>query len=151
MATYYQISLDEIEQLLVDQLGFQKLPAEATTGCEAVYGLRLKTSVPITCRVYTSITEGETEAREVGSDAIRVVLVSKDLDGKIVPLAKAKRVHRVEGWRQNLINRIEQIQTTIKRCPRCGGVLRERTNRFKKTKFYGCLKYPECRYTEDVK
>ncbi len=35
----------------------------------------------------------------------------------------------------------------VKLCPRCGNVLRKRNGRF--GAFWGCMGYPECRYTEN--
>lgn len=36
----------------------------------------------------------------------------------------------------------------VKRCPRCGNVLRKRNGRY--GAFWGCMSYPECRYTENI-
>ena len=36
----------------------------------------------------------------------------------------------------------------VKKCPRCGNVLRRRNGRY--GEFWGCLSYPECRYTENI-
>lgn len=36
----------------------------------------------------------------------------------------------------------------VKKCPRCGGVLRKRNGKY--GAFWGCMSYPECRFTEDV-
>ena len=35
----------------------------------------------------------------------------------------------------------------VKLCPRCGNVLRKRNGKF--GTFWGCMSYPECRYTEN--
>lgn len=36
----------------------------------------------------------------------------------------------------------------VKKCPRCGNVLRRRNGRY--GEFWGCMSYPECRYTENT-
>lgn len=36
----------------------------------------------------------------------------------------------------------------VKKCPRCGNVLRKRSGRY--GEFWGCMSYPECRYTENI-
>jgi len=41
-------------------------------------------------------------------------------------------------------------EMTKEKCPECGAFLAIRTNRAKGTKFYGCTKYPRCKYTRDV-
>ena len=41
----------------------------------------------------------------------------------------------------------QKNDTDALRCPKCGAELRERKNRRDGTVFYGCARYPECRYT----
>lgn len=36
----------------------------------------------------------------------------------------------------------------VKRCPKCGNAMKKRKGRF--GEFWGCMSYPECRYTENV-
>lgn len=36
----------------------------------------------------------------------------------------------------------------VKKCPRCGNVLRKRSGRY--GAFWGCMSYPECKYTEKI-
>ena len=36
----------------------------------------------------------------------------------------------------------------VKRCPKCGNLLKKRNGKF--GAFWGCMSYPECRYTEKV-
>ena len=33
-------------------------------------------------------------------------------------------------------------------CPKCGGILKERTGKY--GKFYGCSNYPNCKYTQKI-
>lgn len=44
---------------------------------------------------------------------------------------------------------IQNVDTTrFRECPRCGQILKKRSGRF--GEFWGCIGYPECRYTENV-
>ncbi len=91
-------------------------------------------------KVYSSIVRGV--SREVGSDAIRVI--GWDPISNFPVMNSERRVNRTEGWRQNLINRIEdarQKMENVEKCKTCGGVLVERVNRTTKEKFLGCLNY----------
>ncbi len=36
----------------------------------------------------------------------------------------------------------------VKKCPRCGNILRKRSGMY--GEFWGCMSYPECKYTENV-
>lgn len=36
----------------------------------------------------------------------------------------------------------------VKKCPRCGNVLRRRNGRY--GEFWGCMSYPECKFTENI-
>jgi ssDNA-binding Zn-finger/Zn-ribbon topoisomerase 1 len=37
---------------------------------------------------------------------------------------------------------------TVEICPKCGGELRRRSGKF--GDFYGCMNYPNCRFTRNV-
>lgn len=37
----------------------------------------------------------------------------------------------------------------VKKCPKCGNVLQKRKGRY--GEFWGCMSYPECRYTENIR
>ena len=36
----------------------------------------------------------------------------------------------------------------VKKCPKCGNILKKRNGRY--GEFWGCMSYPECRYTENI-
>lgn len=36
----------------------------------------------------------------------------------------------------------------VKKCPRCGNILRKRTGKY--GEFWGCMSYPECKFTENI-
>lgn len=37
---------------------------------------------------------------------------------------------------------------SVKKCPRCGNLLKKRSGKF--GEFWGCMSYPDCRYTENI-
>lgn len=148
MAEFYPIRRDEMEDLLYS-MGFPKEhnPLNLPGVGELVYGKAYKLQEhPLSLRVYSSIV-GES-AREVGGDAIRVALLLKRPDGEIRAIGKAKRVHRVKGWRNNLRARIESMVASIDdivTCPKCGLPMAVRNG--SNGEFYGCTNYPECKGT----
>jgi len=70
-------------------------------------------------RVYSSVTK-YSGARDVGKDAIRVVLYSTKFDR---PLRKAKRVNRTTNWEKNMISRVKELHAKavkgMKTCQHC--------------------------------
>ena len=65
----------------------------------------------VVVRVWSSISKLNGVGRKVGSDAIRVCAVDTETDKGLVAAA---RVHRVEGWRQNLRSRIIEVLLVAK-------------------------------------
>lgn len=156
MAKYYPISEAEMTEFLAE-MGFAKLNLPGVT--ELTYGKRVNQgNWPLSLRVYTGIAHGA--SRDVGEDAMRVVLVMRKQDGNIVKLAGSKRVHRVEGWRKNLKARIEGWTELMPKqvCPKCGMPLLPRKGR--NGTFLGCagFKWDEvkqqnigCTFTQNIK
>lgn len=90
--------------------------------------------------VYSSLVGGV--SREVGADAIRVV--GWDPVSNLPVMKSEARVNRTEGWRENLIKRIEDVREKMKdvqKCTICGGILVERENKTTHDKFMGCLNW----------
>jgi hypothetical protein len=100
-------------------------------------------------RIYSGILS-DGNSRPVGKDAIRLVLFTKNSEGKILRICGDKRVNRVENWRNNLHERITNWQTFFPKenCCKCGSVLVVRKN--KTTKFLGCSEYPKCKFTKSL-
>jgi len=65
----------------------------------------------IVIRVYTSIQKNTSIGRRNGGDAIRVCAVNTKTDRGLV---KSRRVHRTQGWRDNLKSRVMDTLTTAK-------------------------------------
>ncbi len=96
-----------------------------------------------TIRVYTSVSKLTDDSREVGTDAIRVVVIA---NGKFTGEG---RVNRTTNWEKNLASRILKWTDLFKICPQCSNPLKEKTG--KHGVFYGCSTFPACGYTESKK
>ena len=116
MATYYPIPLGEMDEVL---RGYRFAPVDLTYRNrpvkEWVYERRLPRSPNHFVRVYTGVQRYGRDAgrsRKVGKDAIRVQVVYRDEKGETL-VSQPKRVHRVEGWRENLQKRMNEISSTL--------------------------------------
>lgn len=143
MATYTQPTVQEMEQVLG---GFARMSLPGTL--ELVYGKRVdQDGVPLSLRVYTSLNP-DGLGRDCGEDAIRVEVYYRRRDGKVVRVGGSKRVNRVPGWQNRLLERIEQWQHQLGPQCQCGAptILCDG----KHGKFYGCSEYPTCKLTQQV-
>jgi DNA polymerase III epsilon subunit-like protein len=62
--------------------------------------------------------------------------------------ADCKMNHKIfESLKDEIINPSEAAMT-VRKCPKCGNMLKKRTGKF--GEFWGCMSYPECRYTENI-
>ena len=145
MAHYTNITLAEMTEFLAGK-GFQVIPLKVN---EVVFAKRLPNpDWPLSLRVYSGIT-GE-NSKGAGEDAIRCCLFVKEPNGKITMIGGAKRVHRVEGWRKNLAERLEGWKVPTEVCPQCGlPVVPKRTRDGKRT-FMSCVGFPNCRFAHNV-
>lgn len=100
MSKYTNITMQEMDDLLTPDKGWIK----NVVGNEYIYDFHLA-KYPVIVKVASSIRVDSNRARNKGSDAIRVFAVTKastDVKAKVTGgLCKAKRVYRVEGWRDN--------------------------------------------------
>jgi hypothetical protein len=129
-------------------------------GREVVYEFRPANS-PAVLHVFTGISEGASEMRGCGQDAIRLVVCTQSPEG-IRPLAPAERVFRTapasedsKARIQMFLNRLfTRMRAAYKRaalcpiCAECGRpmALRETTS----GQFFGCSGFPACRATRSV-
>ncbi len=146
MANYVNISKQEMDDFLSPQ-GFVQLdPATMPNVKEIIFAKRIdKDGLQLSLRIYTGINPNG-RSRDVGSDAIRAQVFWRRPDGRPVSLMGDKRVHRVEGWRNNLQKRLDHlIRSWFVKCPDCDSPMVERKG--KNGNFYGCSMYPECRKT----
>lgn len=98
-------------------------------------------------KVYSSVQRDSDHSRDVGGDAIRVVLA--DAGGE--PKHEAyTRINRTGNWETKLRIRISQVLKSIGfdvDCPRCGEMLYLRWNRHDNSRFLGCSMWPDCNGT----
>jgi len=106
---------------------------------------------PYTIRVFSSIPSGGV-SRECGKDAIRVIITTV-VDGEDKGIKKFPRVTRQANWRKYLKLRVMEAFTyisTIKACSLCNSPLVLRTVKATNKEFYGCTRFPLCKYTERI-
>ena len=143
MPKYIQITASKMDTFLVDQ-GFLLLP-DIPGVTEKVYSKLIAKNLCI--RVYSTV-QGKV-SRNIGTDAIRVCLVSRKKGNTISILYMAKRVHRVVNWQVNLQNRIDTCKDNITpQCPECNSYTVLRKSKY--GSFYGCINYPECKGTVNI-
>lgn len=133
---YTEITQEEFEDIL-NLKGYKWKQVTDQFAKENIY---LIESDGISIKVYSSLVGGI--SRGVGADAIRTI--GWDSVSNLPVSTSEARVYRTEGWRENLIARIEGVKEKMKgvqKCKICGGVMVERVNRATKEKFMGCLNY----------
>lgn len=133
---YTEITQHEFEELLTEKRYNWRIIPD-TYSKETIY---LIESEGIHVKVYSSLVRGV--SRDVGADAIRVV--GWDSVSNLPVMSSEARVYRTEGWKENLVTRIEGVKEKMKgvqKCKICGGMLVERENRTTKQKFMGCLNW----------
>ena len=146
MATAVQITRDEMVDFLSAK-GFSEIKLPRTREMVMAKVVDNTKGREICLRIYTSIDGNK--SRITGSDAIRSVLVTK-VDGDVKVIGSDRRVHRVEGWRHNLSNRIDNWRQQLgPACPSCGRATI--TKHSKRGPFWGCSAFPVCRGSVSVK
>lgn len=145
MANYTNISKEEMEAFLFPK-GFVPVHLENTK--ELVYAKRIVHKLALSLRVYTGINP-DGASRDVGKDAIRVCLFWRNIQGEIKSAGGSKRVHRVNGWRFNLQNRLDNWEQDFVTCSACGSPMVERKGHY--GYFLGCCNYPNCKATRPLR
>jgi DNA helicase-2/ATP-dependent DNA helicase PcrA len=108
-------------------------------------------------RVYTSVPLLATEARAAGEDSIKVAAVWFAGDKEKPLHKKLPYACRTRGWRVALLDRIEEVAGKIAvQCPRCSSPMSERRSMksgqtIAAQVFMGCVRYPTCNGTREVK
>jgi predicted RNA-binding Zn-ribbon protein involved in translation (DUF1610 family) len=85
--------------------------------------------------IITAISDNETYKNNIPSASMRREIMER----------LSKTSHPSKSIRDEHLAQVQQIAL---KCPRCGSELVERTNRTSGQKFYGCKKFPVCRYTK---
>lgn len=102
MATYTPISIEQMRDFLKAEKGWK----EGTQYREIFFQYNLIDYPHIVIKVYTGIEAILGTSRGSGRDAIRVCSVNQITNAGWI---KANRVHRVEGWKNNLQARILKV------------------------------------------
>ena len=63
-------------------------------------------------------------------------------------LADCKMNQRIFESLKDEMDNPSEAAKAVKKCPKCGNLLRKRTGKF--GEFWGCMSYPDCRYTENI-
>ena len=141
MSSYQRISIEEMNEFM-EARSFKQIVVPGTHELVFVKAVTDKSDLEI--RMYSSVTLGGM-SRGVGEDAIRLVIYSTKHSRGVGSDAK---VYRVQGWRNNLETRLlsinEQVNHGLIKC-RCGEWMVLREGKF--GKFFGCIKYPDCKET----
>ncbi len=133
---YVEIKQKEFEDVLTTK-GYKWQIVTDSYARETVY---LIESDGIFVKVFSSIVDGV--SREVGADAIRVV--AWDPVSKLPVMSSEGRVNRTDGWRGNLVARIDDVKSKMvgaEKCKICGGILVPRKNNKTGDSFMGCLNW----------
>jgi hypothetical protein len=165
-STFYAVSRDEMNEFLFAQQ-FKLLndptapiPIEFATTKELVYGRRISPKDRrMTLRVFSSIWLSG-EARDKGSDAIRVCITWLDRqpydewralpedergDVPVMPVIRGvgstAHVKRIDTWRKNLRERILNFDSLLGPVCKCGRPTVERENKTTGKMFWGCVGY----------
>ena len=94
---YCEITLEEMRDHLQVEKGWYLMDELGTR--EYVFIFPLKSKPGIVIKVFSSIRKGKDVGRDCGQDAIRVCAVDILNDRGWI---KARRVYRVQNWRENL-------------------------------------------------
>lgn len=103
---FYPVTAQEMRDALRIERGWKEDVNEFGGIKEIVFSYFLKSFPFIQIKVYSGIKANDEQSRRVGQDAIRVCAVNTKTSRGWV---KASRVYRVEGWRNNLQERVLQV------------------------------------------
>lgn len=108
-AHYVSIEKSEFDDIFKSEKGWEI----ETSGHEKeiVYTKCLATKPWIKVKVYSSLKQSSGISRGVGKDAIRVCAVNIKTDRGVM---KSRRINRVPGWNDRLINRVTEIWTELR-------------------------------------
>ena len=149
---YVQVTIQEMEEFLKADKGWTK---HQPMGQEIHFDFRKKSLLCVgefVIRVHSSIPS-DGVSRDRGKDAIRVSIVV-EVDGKDKGIRRFPRVTRQANWRKYLKQRVMEAFSyisSIRGCPQCHSPLALRKAKENNKEFYGCTRFPLCRYSERVK
>lgn len=141
---YTKITLREF----LDFLKYEKLTYTLTSVSRDTkeYIFNIPASPGSLIRVFSSVDIRSKVSRDIGKDAIRLVLIDKESN---LPITKGQKTLRMFNWKDHLSRKIkyllEYVRYFERKCPFCDSFLtiREGDN----GPFWGCSEYPNCKYT----
>lgn len=156
MAEYCNVTRADLEKFVFPQ-GFEIITKPGVfeliyaKRVDYIYGRRRRDMPALTMILFSGINH-DGNSRKVGKDAMRIEMVFRDIAVKNPQRGEwelpqpqrvggAKRVHRVQGWRTNLQERIDSWEQILgPPCPLCGAPTEEKRPPKGKTwtPFYGC-------------
>lgn len=143
---YVPITRDQMDAMMVKEMGFT--PISLPNVAEVVYQRDVVTTSGATfdyaIRVFSSVDARTGVTRESGKDAIRVVLIDKKKD-RPWKAKSDKRIHRTKNALPTLKERCREqfrfVITDRPKCPKCGGLMVERSSRTGNRKFLSCARF----------
>jgi restriction system protein len=161
-----KLSWQDFEFLLSEYFKKQGYATEITGGGGADGGIDIKLykdgeTYLVQCKHYKAWKVSVQTVREffgiitAESAAGGYIVTSGKFTKEARSFAEGKKVTLLNGYdlvemlNAEDISNAEQMVDKAKKCPKCGGILIERTGKF--GTFYGCDNYPKCKYTEDSK
>lgn len=149
---YVRITREEFEDFLSEHYGWENLSVSgeyAKFNRELVYQIKGIGNEDLQLRVYSSVDKRTDKARDKGSDAIRTIIWSLELDR---PIGGRTRTHRIHTWRKNLKKKIDSLldewEDNVHRCGECGNWMVKREGEY--GEFLGCSAYPDCDNTRHI-
>jgi len=150
-ARYVEISAEEFESFAEENY-FEQI--EYPRAREIVYAREAQAG-HARILIFSSIHIGNGKGRDVGKDAVRVIVQAKvdsnNVDTQTVNVSsetwrviwKSKRVHRVKNWRKNLESRIVDAIDYVHPdpCPECNNAMILREGKY--GRFYSCIMWPK--------
>ena len=125
-----------------------------TEVCEGRFGLFLRCQKHPDCKGSVSQKKGSEEATDIECEKCGAMMVIREgRFGRFLACPaypKCKNTHNIDE-NGNKVEKAPKAEPrkTDQKCPDCGGFLLIRTNR-KGEEFYGCEKYPKCKFTKPM-
>jgi hypothetical protein len=165
---YVNVPEADMRVLLEDECGFEQVPNNGELVFQRQVVSAKGREFPYAVRVYSSVIRGET--RDVGEDAIRVVLMNTDTDRPVKIMGEGRknkdrkskagsRIYRTAPRGIPTENRVAELLGRLRdrcrdyfyhvvanQCPKCDSALALRQG--PSGDFYGCTSYPDCRHTQ---
>ncbi|MFX0117619.1 MAG: hypothetical protein ACFFB3_23950 [Candidatus Hodarchaeota archaeon] len=137
-----EIQRKEFDELM-KQFNGKAFKAKGTA--EVVYRIPTAPAKELSIWVYSTIAHKTGVSRRLGSDAIRIMMLYQ---GKNVVIKESKTL-RKGNWKENVKRKIRSLmdRTTEHQCPQ-GHPLVQRERKKDGKRFYGCVMFPQCKYTQ---